>query len=139
MASYNRVILIGNITRDIEVRYIPSGTAVCDIGLAMNRKSKDKPEEVTFVDVTLWGREAEVAGEYCRKGSPLQVEGRLTLDTWEDKQTGQKRSKLKVTGERIQLLGSKGDGTKSYQPPSQDTPQPDWQETDQPPDGDVPF
>ena len=98
MASYNRVVLVGNVTRDPEVRYIPSGTAVCDIGLAVNdrRKGSDGQwiDETTFVDVTLWARTAEVAGEYLSKGSPVLIEGRLKLDSWE--QDGQKRSKLKV-------------------------------------------
>ncbi len=113
MASYNRVILIGNVTRDLEIRYIPSGTAVLDLGLAVNDKRKDSKsgewiEETTFVDVTLWGRTAEIAGEYLSKGSPVFIEGRLKLDTWE--QDGQKRSKLKVVGEKMQLIGSRGSG-----------------------------
>ncbi len=111
MANYNRVILIGNLTRDPEVRYIPSGTAVAEFGLAVNRPSTDKntnerKEDVTFVDITLWGREAELAGEYLAKGRPVLIEGRLQMDTWDDKATGQKRSKLKVVGERIQFLGT---------------------------------
>lgn len=110
MASYNRVILVGNLTRDVEVRYIPSGTAVSEIGLAVNRRYKKNDqweEETTFVDVTLWGRDAEVAGEYLAKGRPVLIEGRLQLDSWEDKQTGQKRSKLRVVCEKMQLLGEK--------------------------------
>ena len=115
MASYNRVILVGNLTRDPEVRYIPSGTAVSEIGLAVNRswydkQSNSRKEETTFVDVTLWGREAEVAGEYLSKGRPVLIEGRLQLDSWEDKQTGQRRSKLRVVCERMQMLGSRGGG-----------------------------
>ena len=111
MASFNRVILIGNLTRDPEVRYIPSGMAVAEIGLAVNRQFTDKnsnerKEEVTFVDVTLWGRQAELAGEYLAKGRPVMIEGRLHMDTWDDKATGQKRSKLKVVGETMQFLGS---------------------------------
>jgi len=114
MASYNRVILIGNLTRDPEVRYIPSGTAVSELGLAVNRtwfdkQSNSRKEETTFVDVTLWGREAEVAGEYLSKGRPVLIEGRLQLDSWEDKQSGQRRSKLRVVCERMQMLGSRGD------------------------------
>ena len=115
MASFNKVILLGNLTRDPQVRYTPSGTAVAEIGMAVNRYWFDKQtnsrrEETTFVDVTLWGREAEVAGEYLAKGRPVLIEGRLQLDTWDDKQTGQKRTKLRVVGERMQLLGSRGDG-----------------------------
>jgi len=111
MASFNRVILIGNLTRDPEVKYIPSGMAVAEIGLAVNRYFNDKStnerkEETTFVDVTLWGRQAELAGEYLAKGRPVMIEGRLQLDTWEDKQSGQKRSKLRVVGETMQFLGS---------------------------------
>jgi single-strand DNA-binding protein len=114
MASFNRVILLGNLTRDPELRYVPSGTAVTDIGLAVNdrRKSADGQwvEDTTFVDVTLWGRTAEVAGEYLSKGSPVLIEGRLKLDTWETND-GQKRSKLKVVGDRMQLLGGRGGGS----------------------------
>lgn len=110
MASYNRVVLIGNLTRDPELRYIASGTAVCDIGLAVNDRRKgpngDWIEETTFVDVTLWSRTAEVVSEYCTKGAPLFVEGRLKLDTWE--KDGKKNSKLRVVGEKIQLLGGRG-------------------------------
>lgn len=111
MASYNRVILLGNLTRDPELRYTPSGTAVTDIGLAVNDRRKNANgewvDEVTFLDVTLWGRTAEVVGEYCSKGSPLFVEGRLKQDKWQDKNTGENRYKLKIIGDRIQLLGGK--------------------------------
>jgi single-strand DNA-binding protein len=111
MASFNKVMLMGNLTRDPELKYTPKGTAIADIGLAVNRTytadNGEKREEVTFIDVTLWGRVAEIVGEYCKKGRPLFVEGRLQLDSWDDKQTGQKRSKLKVVGENIQLLGSR--------------------------------
>jgi single-strand DNA-binding protein len=115
MASFNRVILMGNLTRDPEVRYVPSGQAVAEIGLAVNRtwydkQTNSKKEEVTFVDVTLWGRDAEVAGEYLSKGRPVLIEGRLSLDQWDDKATGQKRSKLKVVGERMTMIGSRGEG-----------------------------
>ena len=112
MASYNRVILMGNLTRDIEVRYLQSGMAVADIGLAVNDRRKGQNgewiEEVTFVDVTLWGRTAEIAGEYLGKGSPIFIEGRLKLDQWEKE--GQKHSKLKVVCERMQMVGGKGGG-----------------------------
>ena len=104
MASYNKVMIIGNLTRDPEIKYTPKGTAIADIGLAVNRNyttdSGEKREEVTFIDVTLWGRVAEIVGEYCKKGRPLFVEGRLQLDSWDDKATGQKRSKL-FTQQRI--------------------------------------
>jgi single-strand DNA-binding protein len=115
MASYNRVILMGNLTRDPVVRYTPKGMAVSEIGLAVNRtwfdkQSNSRKEEVTFVDVTLWGREAEVAGEYLAKGRPVLIEGRLQLDSWDDKESGQKRSKLRVVCEHMQMLGSRGDG-----------------------------
>lgn len=115
MASFNKVILLGNLTRDPQVKYTPSGTAVAEVGLAVNRywfdkQSNSRREETTFVDVTLWGRDAEVAGEYLAKGRPVLIEGRLQLDSWDDKQTGQKRSKLRVVGERMQLLGGRGEG-----------------------------
>ena len=111
MASFNKVILLGNLTRDPEVRYTPKGSAVCDLGIAINRQytldSGEKREEVTFVDVVLWSRLAEIAGEYLKKGRPVFIEGRLQLDTWDDKQSGQKRSKLRVVGETMQLLGGR--------------------------------
>lgn len=112
MASYNRVILVGNLTRDIELKYTPGGTAVTDIGMAVNDRRKSASgewvDETTFVDVTLWGRTAEVASEYLGKGSPILVEGRLKLDTWET--DGQKRSKLRVVCDRMQMLGGSGGG-----------------------------
>jgi len=114
MANLNKVMLIGNLTRDPEIKYTPKGTAIADIGMAVNRnyttESGEKREEVTFIDVTLWGRTAEIVGEYCKKGRPLFVEGRLQLDQWDDKQTGQKRSKLKVVADNIQLLGGREGG-----------------------------
>ncbi|MBL9178195.1 MAG: single-stranded DNA-binding protein [Verrucomicrobiaceae bacterium] len=110
MASLNKVMLIGNLTRDPEVRYTPKGSAVCDIGLAVNRvyssESGEKVEEVTFVDVVLWSKLAELAGKYLHKGRPVFIEGRLQMDSWEDKQTGQKRTRLRVVGEQMQFLGS---------------------------------
>jgi single-strand DNA-binding protein len=114
MPNLNKVQLMGNITRDPEVRYTPKGTAVTDISLAINRNytgdDGQRHEETTFVDITFWGRQAEVIGEYMKKGRPLYVEGRLQLDTWEDKTTGQQRSRLKVVGENFQFLGSREDG-----------------------------
>jgi single-strand DNA-binding protein len=110
MANLNKVMLIGNLTRDPELRHTPKGTAVAELGLAINRVWKDeqgqKQEETTFVDVTLWGRQAELAQQYLAKGRPVYIEGRLNLDTWDDKATGQKRSKLKVIGENLQFLSS---------------------------------
>lgn len=111
MASFNRVVLLGNLTRDIELRYIGSGTAVTDIGLAVNdrvKKNDQWVDETTFVDITLWGRTAEVANEYLSKGSSVLIEGRLKLESWE--KDGQKRTKLKVIGERMQMVGGKGGG-----------------------------
>jgi len=114
MASFNKVILLGNLTRDPEVRYTPKGSAVCDLGIAVNRvyttDSGEKREEVTYVDVVLWARLAEIAGEYLKKGRPVFIEGRLQMDTWDDKQSGQKRTKLRVVGESMQLLGSRPAG-----------------------------
>lgn len=115
MASFNKVILMGNLTRDPQVRYTGSGTAVTEVGLAVNRtwfdkQANERREEVTFVDVTLWGRTAEVAGEYLAKGRPVLIEGRLQLDQWDDKETGQKRSKLHVVGENMTMLPSGGAG-----------------------------
>lgn len=128
MASFNRVILMGNLTRDPEIRYTSGGTAVCDIGLAVNdrRKGADGQwtEETTFVDVTLWGRTAEVAGEYLGKGSPVLIEGRLKLDTWQTND-GQKRSKLHVVCERMQMVGPRGGGGGGGGRPPQQRPQSD--------------
>ena len=120
MANLNRVLLIGNLTRDPELRYTPKGTAVTEIGLAVNRiysgEDGEKKEETTFVDVTLWARQAEIAGQYLKKGRPVFIEGRLQLGTWDDKQTGQKRSRLRVVAENLQLLGSRQDseGSSSF-------------------------
>ena len=112
MASFNRVILLGNMTRDPEVRYTPGGTAVCEIGLAVNdrRKGQDGEwiEETTFIDVTLWGKTAETCGQYLAKGAPVLIEGRLKLDSWE--QDGQKRSKMRVIAERMQMVGGRNAG-----------------------------
>lgn len=109
MASFNKVILMGNLTRDPELRYTPKGTAIAKIGLAVNRvwtnEAGEKKEEVTFVDVDVFGRTAENVGQYMRKGRPILVEGRLKLDQWDDKQTGQKRSRLGVIADTVQFLG----------------------------------
>lgn len=108
---------MGNLTRDPEIAYSPKGTAIADLGLAVNRKWKDdngkENEETTYIDVTFFGRQAEIIKEYCSKGKAVYIEGRLKLDTWEDKQSGQNRSKLKVTGEQIQFLGGRQSGDSS--------------------------
>ena len=146
MASYNRVLLMGNLTRNPEIRYTPSGTAVADLGLAVNETFKNKAgetvEQVCFVDVVVWGRQAETASEYLHKGSPVFVEGRLQLDQWENQQ-GEKRSKLRVRADRVQFLGSPGKGTEyaaapasasAPQVPSTPAPAPETADDD-----DVPF
>ena len=127
MANLNKVMLIGNLTRDPELRYTPKGTAVADIGMAINRvwnnDAGQKQEETTFVDVTLWGRQAELAEKYLGKGRGVYIEGRLQLDTWDDKETGKKRSKLKVVGENLQFLpdgkGGAGGGGGGQRPQSE--------------------
>lgn len=114
MASYNKVLLLGNLTRDPELRVTPKGTPVCQFGLAVNRQFKDESgqsrEEVTFVDLEAWGKQAETIAKFLTKGRPLFVEGRLKLDQWDDKTSGQKRSKLKVVLENFQFLGGPREG-----------------------------
>jgi single-strand DNA-binding protein len=127
MASFNKVILLGNLTRDPQIKYTTGGIAVAELGMAVGRKWFDKTanqmkEETTFVDVTFFGKQAEVAGQYLAKGRPVMIEGRLQLDSWEDKETGHKRSKLRVVGENLVLMGSKrdegpGEERQSAQPP----------------------
>jgi len=121
MASYNRVMLMGNLTRNVELKYTPSGTAVSDLGMAVNESFKNKAgetvEQVCYVDVVVWGRQAETAAEYLHKGSPVFVEGRLQLDQWENQQ-GEKRSKLRVRADRVQFLGSPGKGTEYASAPA---------------------
>jgi len=113
MPNFNKVYLMGNLTRDPELRVTPKGTSVCSFGLAVNRVYRvdegETREETTFVDVEAWGRQAEVISKYVSKGGPLFVEGRLKLDSWENKE-GEKRNKLKVVLENMQLLGSRGEG-----------------------------
>ncbi|MBA2623974.1 MAG: single-stranded DNA-binding protein [Chthoniobacterales bacterium] len=157
-SSFNRVILLGNLTRDPEVRYTPKGSAVAEIGLALNRiytpEGGEKREEVTFVDVTLWGRTAEIAGEYLKKGRPVLIEGRLQLDTWDDKQSGQKRSKLRVVGESMQLIGSRpgaggggemeegmggGSGSRTSSGPGRSSAPPPRPAQSEPDDDEIPF
>lgn len=148
MASFNRVILVGNLTRDVEIRYTPSQLAVTEIGLAVNDRVKKQGEwvdEATFVDITLFGRTAEVAGEYLSKGSPVLIEGRLKLDQWE--QEGQKRYKLKVVGEKMQMLGGRSGGggggnrapAQQHQQAASAPSQPQSQPAASPPDDEVPF
>jgi single-strand DNA-binding protein len=128
MANLNKVMLIGNLTRDPELRHTPKGTAVSEISMAINRvwnnDQGQKQEETTFVEVTLWGRQAELAQQYLVKGRPVYIEGRLQLDSWDDKETGKKRSKLRVIGENMQFLssgtgagGNSGGGNFSERPP----------------------
>lgn len=128
MASYNKVQLIGNLTRDIELRYTPKGSPVADMSIAVNRKWKNDQgqiqEEVTFVDIALWGKTAESCAQYLKKGSPAFIEGRLELQQWDDKQTGQKRSRLRVVAESVQFLGS---GQRDGQP-QQQAPRPAQQQ-----------
>ena len=137
MSSLNKVMLMGNLTRDVELRYTPKGSAVADIGMAINRvwtnDQGQRQEDTTYVDVTLWGRSAEIAQQYLGKGSGVMIEGRLHLDTWDDKTSGQKRSKLKVVGESLHLLpsgkstaggGSQGPASgSSSRPPQMESPQ----------------
>jgi single-strand DNA-binding protein len=134
------VILVGNLTRDIEIRYTQSGLAVTDLGLAVNDRRKNQAgewvDETTFVEITLWGRQAEIASEYLSKGSPVLIEGRLKLDSWE--QDGQKRSKLRVVGERMQMLGGRPPGSRPDRPAS-DAGQPAAADAPGPPDDDIPF
>ena len=117
MANLNKVFLIGNLTRDPELRYTAEGTAVADMNIAVNssftkRDTKEKKDEVLFVGITVWGKQAEACGEYLSKGSSLFVEGRLRLDTWDSKE-GQRRSRLRVVAQRVQFLGRprKAEGT----------------------------
>jgi single-strand DNA-binding protein len=121
MANFNKVILAGNLTRDPELRYTPKGMAIAKFGLAINRNWKSETgesrEEVTFVDIDAFGRQAETICQYMKKGGPILVEGRLRLDQWDDKQTGQKRSRLGVVLEGFQFLGS-GPRTTEGPPPS---------------------
>ncbi len=148
MANLNRVLLIGNLTRDPELRYTPGGAAVCEFAIAINNtyttKQGEKREEVTFIDITTWARQAEICAEYLKKGRPVFVEGRLKQDRWDDQKTGQKRSKITVTAERVQFLGgaggaggSGGGGRGGQEAPPVDAPPPEAME--EPPPQDIPF
>ena len=141
MPNLNVVHLMGNLTRDPETRVTPKGTAICQFGLAINREWKDesgqKREETTFIDCEAWGRQGETIGKYCAKGRPLFVAGRLKTDQWEDKATGQKRSKLKVVVESFQFLGGRDDrqeqtGERNSAPPRSNPPPADNLDEDVP-------
>ena len=127
MAQLNKVFLMGNLTRDPELRRLPSGSAVVELGLALNRsftgKDGERRDEVTYIDVTVWNRQAETCAEFLKKGRPVHVEGYLKMDQWDDKATGEKRSKLKVEADRVQFLGGRdgggGGGDDDYSAPPQ--------------------
>ena len=165
MASFNKVILIGNLTRDPDLRTTQNGTAICDLGLAVNRRWRDQSgrdqEEVCYVDVAVWGRSAENCAQYLQKGAPVLVDGRLRLEQWEDRNGGGKRSRLTVVAEAVQFLGSRADGDRQQQEPparrqnsyrqggrndggfgAPPPPQPRYTPEDEPgydPDDDIPF
>jgi single-strand DNA-binding protein len=147
MANFNKVLLMGNLTRDPELRYTPKGTAVATIGVAVNRRWKDEAgqqrEETTFVDVDAFGRTAENIGQYFKKGRPIFIEGRLRYSTWEDKQSGQKRSKLTVTAENFQFMdsqrGAEAGGGEAPAPRPQASRPADSNDGPPPEDDDVPF
>jgi single-strand DNA-binding protein len=148
MASFNKVILAGNLTRDPELRYTPKGTAIARLGIACNRKWKSETgelkEEVTFVDVDAFGKTAETIGQYLKKGRPILIEGRLRYDTWEDKQSGQKKSKLGVVLESFQFLDSGGGRGEGAAPapsrPAPPAPAPEGGDAEPPAEhDDVPF
>jgi single-strand DNA-binding protein len=152
MPNLNKVMLMGNLTRDPEIKYTPKGMAIAHFGIAVNRvwsnEAGEKQEEVTFIDIEMFGRKAEVVGEYFKKGKPIYVEGRLKLDQWDDKTSGQKKSKLKVVGETFEFLGSRegggggggggehGEGRPPSRPPGKPAPPPQRPPAD--PDLDAP-
>lgn len=120
MPNLNKVMLMGNLTRDPELRYTPNNTAVANLGMAINRRwfnkqTNENQEETTFVDLEAWGRTAEVLNQYLKKGRPLYVEGRLKLDTWQDKETGGNRSKLKIVVESFEFLDSRAPGSGGHE------------------------
>ncbi len=142
MANLNKVMLIGRLTRDPQLRYTPSGTAVAELGVAVNRYYKgqdgNRQEEVCFIDVTVWAKQAENATEYLSKGSQVFIEGHLRLDSWEDKTTGDKRRKLKVVANNVQYLDSRGAGSGAGGPSADEQPQPPRPGADTP-DNEIPF
>ena len=153
MANLNKVMLIGNLTRDPELRVTPKGTAICTFSIAVNRKFKDdsggEREEVTYVDIEAWGKSGENISKYCTKGRPLFVEGRLRLDQWEDKNTKEKRSRMKVVLENFQFLGGgrseggapggEGGEARTYAPRPAAAPKPAAPAAQENLDEDVPF
>lgn len=155
MASFNKVILLGNLTRDPELRYTPKGSAIARLGMAVNRSYKTESgetmEEVTFIDIDAWGKQAELISQYLRKGNPLFVEGRLKLDQWDDKNTGQKVSKLRVVMENFQFVGGRAESGAPAGAPAASSPRPARPQPSAsaapaapdsdgpPPDDDVPF
>ncbi len=144
MSTLNRVFLMGNLTRDPEVRYTPAGTAVGDLGLAINESYKNKAgetvETTVFVDVEVWARQAETCAEYLHKGAPVFVEGRLKLDQWTNQQ-GEKRSKLRVHADRVQFLGAPKRGAETVDAPHQNNTPPPTEESRAPvaDEDDIPF
>lgn len=142
MPNLNKVQLMGNLTRDPETRFTPKGTAVTEFTLATKRRwsSEDgtAQEETTFVDLTFWGRSGEVIAKYCKKGNPLYIEGRLHLDTWTDKESGQNRSKMRVIGENFQFL-STGQRSEKASASSEPTPQPPAAPSGGEGEDDIPF
>jgi single-strand DNA-binding protein len=147
MVSLNRVLLIGNLTRDPELRYTPAGAGVCEFAIGVNRswtdkKSGEKKDEVSFIDIATWGRTAELCAEYLKTGRSGFVEGRLTQDRWEDTKTGQKRSKIRVTAERVQFLGARTNGGAPAAGGEAAAPvaeMPEELSEQSPPDADIPF
>ena len=124
MASFNKVILMGNLTRNPALKYTASNKEVCEFGLAVNRRFGDDKEEVIFVDVLAWGKLAETCNKYLEKGNPVLIDGRLQLDQWEDKNTGQKRSRLRVVAEKVEFMRGNSEASESttestYQEPQE--------------------
>jgi single-strand DNA-binding protein len=157
MPNLNKVMLMGNLTRDPEIKYTPKGMAIAVFGIAVNRvwsnEAGEKQEEVTFIDIEMFGRKAEVVGEYFKKGKPIYIEGRLKLDQWDDKTTGKKMSKLRVVGETFEFLGSReggggggggepGEGRPQSRPPGRPAAPPQRPPADpdlDAPEDDIPF
>ena len=146
MASFNKVTLLGNVVADPELKYTGDGVPVADFSLAMNRtytkkEGGEKVEEVTFVNIVAWRRTAEIAAEHLKKGRQVLIEGRLTQDRWEDTKTGQKRSKIRVTAERVQFLGARSGGGAPGEPASEPSPAeaPEELSEQTPTDPDIPF